>query len=487
MSMLRVGGPSLRVTCVALRTQTPAVGIFRLTLCQLRGQFQTRAQHNSQQRRQPKYSGQQHVLPSRQPYRAPTNEGEYLPDPEPGPEEILNRLPNIRVRYLRPAIWALAVSSSIYVGFAYLQAKQELKTNATSGGWLQVPQWSARAPNRGPPGPFEVATGAWESFDPITRISYGIIAANSAVHLSSFVVPRFWDTLWHLPARNVNYTQFTSMFVHSGALHFFVNMYFLNNFMTPVGYSRLFEGSPYHTLSFFFSTGVLSGFAQHWSTLIPIQKRAVPEIFIRCGGASGALFGVLGAFCMQYPHAGLGILFVPVHFDAQFVLPAILLFDFVGMIRGYSFVNFGHAVSLFVLLGESQAFSDTSRLISLAVSLVWHILNLMERRTSGSRLCASGNVVCRLSPSCSRGTFTTGCAESTDMQITALFNKSCEVNKEIFLPQPGTSVAQSGRSAGVSLSTYAGRQRTRIQSNTATTRREHTGLFSVAIHCALES
>jgi rhomboid-like protein len=33
-------------------------------------------------------------------------------------------------------------------------------------------------------------------------------------------------------------------------------MYFLNNFMKPVGYSRLFEGSPYHTLSFFLSTGV---------------------------------------------------------------------------------------------------------------------------------------------------------------------------------------------------------------------------------------
>ena len=47
---------------------------------------------------------------------------------------------------------------------------------------------------------------------------------------------------------------------------------------------------------------------------------------------------------MQYPHAGLGILFVTVHFDAQYVLPAILLFDLVGIIRGYSFVNFGHAV-----------------------------------------------------------------------------------------------------------------------------------------------
>jgi rhomboid-like protein len=115
--------------------------------------------------------------------------------------------------------------------------------------------------------------------------------------------------------------------------------------MIPVGYSHAFEGNPYHVLSFFLATGVLSGFAQHWSTLITPQRRPIPEIFIRCGGASGALLGILGVFCMQYPNAGLGIILLPFHFEAQYVLPAIMLFDFVGMVRGYSFVNFGHAVS----------------------------------------------------------------------------------------------------------------------------------------------
>jgi rhomboid-like protein len=340
--MFRLGELSLRSACAASRTSTLVAKAFRPAF---RGQ--TRAQHNNPQRRQPRSFRQQQALRPHQVevvdenIRTPSNAGKHSPSFQSGVNEV--HLPNVRVRYLRPAIWALVVSSGMYIGFAYLEAKRELKTKATSGGWLQVPQFGG--PKRGPPGPIEVVTGAWESLDPISKTTYGIIAANSAIHLSSFAVPRFWDTLWHLPARNVNYTQFTSMFVHSGALHFFVNMYFLNNFMAPVGYSRLFEGSPYHALSFFISTGVLSGFAQHWSTLIPIQKRPIPEIFIRCGGASGALFGVLGAFCMQYPHAGLGILFVPVHFDAQYVLPAILLFDFVGMIRGYSFVNFGHAVS----------------------------------------------------------------------------------------------------------------------------------------------
>jgi rhomboid-like protein len=253
----------------------------------------------------------------------------------------------IKVRYLRPALWALSVSCGIFYGLAYLEAKRELKTKpASAGGWLQAPHWNTT--QRAPPTPTEVVTGAWTSLDPISKVTYGLIGANSGIHLSSFLVPKAWDTLWHTPARNVNYTHFTSMFVHGGALHFFVNMYFLNNFMAPVGYSRLFEGSPYHTLSFYLSAGVLSGFAQHfqtWSGRIPFRKQAIPEIFIRSGGASGALFGILGIFCMQYPNAGIGILFVPVHFDAQYVLPAILLFDLVGVIRGYSFVNFGHAVS----------------------------------------------------------------------------------------------------------------------------------------------
>jgi len=247
-----------------------------------------------------------------------------------------------RVHYLRPALWALVVSGGIFTGLAFLQARQELKSRK-SQGWYEAPQWGMQ--KRAPPTPTELAAQQWAQMNPISRLSAGIIAANSAIHLSSFAVPNMWLKLWHKPARNVNYTQFTSMFVHSGPMHLFVNMYVAYNFMGPVGYSQAFEGKPYHILAFFLSTGVLSGFAQHWATLIP-KRQTVPEIFIRCGGASGALLGLLGVFCMQYPTAGLGIMFVPVHFDAQYVLPAIMLFDFVGMVRGYSFVNFGHAVSL---------------------------------------------------------------------------------------------------------------------------------------------
>jgi len=370
MFAFKITGPSLRSSCRASRM--PAVLALRPTLLQLRCFSHTRVQHNPQRRpsgppyQQPHGPQQKPALPAE-----PVDPNfRYLPDQAPQSHEaaieaIKQRLPRIKVYYLRPAIWAIAVSCGIFLGLSYLEAKRELKKqSASAGGWLQALPWNTR--RQGPSSPTDIETGAWNGLDPITRLGYGIIGANTGIHLSSFLVPRAWDLLWHLPARNVNYTQFTSMFVHSGALHFFFNMYFLNNFMTPVGYSRLFEGSPYHTLAFYLSTGVLSGYAQHLATLIPTQKSVIPEIFVRCGGASGALFGILGVFCMQYPTAGLGIMFVPVHFEAQYVLPAILLFDFIGMVRGYTFVKFGHAVS-------SQCCRSLSCLLMLAGPSRWRI------------------------------------------------------------------------------------------------------------------
>jgi rhomboid-like protein len=312
---------------------------------------QRRSQHHRPQRSQ--QNARRSAIP--QTSRSPVSqEGKNFPlDPSAGKyhafyDDFKESEPvwsQARVRYLRPAIWALTVSGGIFTGLAYLEAKEEVKSKK-SKGWFEAAQLNA--PRRGPPTPTELAMSSWQQLNPISQLSCGIIGVNAAVHLSSYVVPSYWLSLWHTPVRNVNYTQFSSMFVHSGPFHLFVNMYALYNFMVPVGYSRAFEGNSHHLLSFFLATGVLSGFAQHLSTLITPQKGAIPEAFIRCGGASGALLAVLGLFCMEYPTAGLGIMFVPVHFDAQYVLPAIMIFDFVGMVRGYSFVNFGHAVWLYI-------------------------------------------------------------------------------------------------------------------------------------------
>lgn len=328
----------MRLACFASRSSQTR--LTRLGTYPAPSLVQWRAQHNRP--RQPLRASQP-PSPQRKdlPNIIEADGSRHPPDIEYG------ELPKVRVRYLRPAIWALTVSGGIFVGLAYLEAKRQIKEQKNSR-WLQVPQVQWNVPKRGLPTPTEVATKWWDGLDNVSKLSYELVGVNAIVHATSFALPRFWYTLWHLPARNVNYTQFTSMFVHSGAMHFAFNMYALSNFMPIAGNTRLFEGNSYHLLSFYLSTGIISGCAQHLATLIPTvaSRKAVPEIFIRCGGASGALFGVLSVFCMQYPTAGLGLLFLPFSMEAQYFLPVIMLFDFVGMVRGYSFISLGHAAHL---------------------------------------------------------------------------------------------------------------------------------------------
>lgn len=261
-------------------------------------------------------------------------------------EETLRQLhdiPYIKVRYLRPAIWALTVSAGLYITLAYLEANESSKPLPRT----QIRRFQPRITST----PNQVLSNFWNDLDPIARLSIGIIATNGAVHLGSIVAPSLWYQLWHTPARNVNYTLLTSTFVHSGPMHLLLNMWVCWNFLLPTGHSRLFEGNPYHSLSFFLSTGVLSGYAQHLSTIFSnplksIQAGQVPQAFIRSGGASGALFGVFGAFCMEYPDASVGIIFIPISVAASTFLPCIMAFDLFGIVRGFRGLNLGHAVSM---------------------------------------------------------------------------------------------------------------------------------------------
>lgn len=358
MSLLRIGRRSLHRLCA--KSQRPAFAPLRNGANLLCAQPQWRSQHNSRRPPEdlPRYFSPESKSTTKQIKEEqieiiPPTPGRYFaPEKQSPPPEFEEELTEFepedyRVRYLRPAIWCFVVSGGIFTGLAYYQAREEVEQAKKSSNWLQAPQWSLpQSRYRGPPTATELATRWWADLDPISKVTWGIVGANGAVHLSSFVVKDYWRSLWHRPILNRNYTHFTSMFVHSGYLHFAFNMLATCNFMPQVGYSRLFEGNAPHIGAFFLATGILSGYAQHLSTLV---KTAIPPLgnplFTRSGGASGALFGILGAFCVQYPNAELGILFIPVRFEAQYFLPAVMLFDAIGVFRGYPRIMLGHAVS----------------------------------------------------------------------------------------------------------------------------------------------
>jgi rhomboid-like protein len=263
-------------------------------------------------------------------------------------------VPNRRVLLLRPAIFALSLSSAIYAFLSYRQANNELKPK----GW-QNPLPDLKPQQRTAPNPMEILKNSADTMDPMLKFGLGLVGANTAIHLLQYVAQKPWMMLWHLPVRNVNYTLLTSAFVHQGAVHFGCNMYGVLNFILPVGYAPTFHGDTNHVLSFYLATGILTGYAQHVASVFTTRE-GIPQRFIRGGGASGALFAMLGVYCASYPDTQLGIIFLP-KFDAQYFFPLVMLFDFVGMVRGYSFANFGHAVCLrqntfFLLtgLGSSQ-------------------------------------------------------------------------------------------------------------------------------------
>ncbi|KAF2871379.1 hypothetical protein BDV95DRAFT_493815 [Massariosphaeria phaeospora] len=344
--------------------------------------FQTRREHGQPRRNPP-------PVPSYRPAAAkdpalPVSERNqpeepvkrYFEEPKPQDDTSSHRGPNTgftwsNVHYLRPGLWALSVSSGIYCLMAYLEAKKDVKPTP---GMLQHRRPQSPWPRQIPPTPTEVATRWLQEMDPISKLSTGIIATCGTIHLGKTLVPKYWASLWHTPYRNVNHTLFTSTFVHGGLPHLILNMYACQMFLPQVGYSRVFEGNSNHTLAFFLTTGVLSGYAQHLLT------RFSKTIFTPSGGASGAIFAVLGVYCAQYPDAQLGLLFVPGSLDAQYFLALIMLVDLVGMIRPMKFLPLGHAAHFSgAVMGLGYSYLDGKNVIWNPLVQYWR--NRLRKQT----------------------------------------------------------------------------------------------------------
>jgi rhomboid-like protein len=202
MSLSRIGRPALQRLCLA--SQRPALPSLRWSAHSLNNRLQQRGQHNSQRppRRSERPSNrnspvqqikeeQIEIIPpiagsysnpaSGDQYSGPGYEEDEAPKPE---------WPRVRVQYLRPAIWSLTVSAGIFSGLAYYQARKEVEAERKASKWLQAPQWGLPQSRAGPPSATELATQWWKDQNPISKATWYIIGANSAVHLSSFLVPQ---------------------------------------------------------------------------------------------------------------------------------------------------------------------------------------------------------------------------------------------------------------------------------------------------------
>lgn len=107
-------------------------------------------------------------------------------------------------------------------------------------------------------------------------------------------------------------TSITSLFIHSGILHLALNMLFLWAFGRRVEDAT----GPWRFLVFYLLCGVIADIV---STLVH-NDATIPSI-----GASGAVFGVMGAYMLLYPSGRIRTLLLVVIVPLLLRLPAFLI------------------------------------------------------------------------------------------------------------------------------------------------------------------
>ncbi|MEJ2485907.1 MAG: rhomboid family intramembrane serine protease [Anaerolineales bacterium] len=152
-------------------------------------------------------------------------------------------------------------------------------------------------------------------------MTWVILIANTLVFLLMLVLNNsqlqsFVDTFAMVPARwQTNpvwlvVTIFTSMFMHSGWMHFLSNMWILFIF----GDNVEDQMGPFGFLAFYLLSGVAAGLMQ----LVAFPTSTLPTL-----GASGAIAGVMGAYVVLYPRARV-VTLVFFFFITTINIPAIL-------------------------------------------------------------------------------------------------------------------------------------------------------------------
>ncbi|XP_043500474.1 presenilins-associated rhomboid-like protein, mitochondrial [Polistes fuscatus] len=178
----------------------------------------------------------------------------------------------------------------------------------------------------------------WKSLTDGQRMFAPICFLNVLVFLA-WRVPAFQSTMLRYfcanPASNVTcWPMILSAFSHYSLLHLAANMYVLHSFSTGIVAALGKE----QFLALYLSSGVISNFASHFYKV----AFGLPGLSL---GASGAIMGILGFVCTEYPDTRLAIFFLPMFtFTASMAIKVTMTLDFTGCMLGWKY--FDHAAHL---------------------------------------------------------------------------------------------------------------------------------------------
>ncbi|MET2985433.1 rhomboid family intramembrane serine protease [Aureibaculum conchae] len=173
----------------------------------------------------------------------------------------------------------------------------------------------------------------------ITDAVKHLLIINVIFYAVTFLIPNMedkmfeWFALFYPTSPFFKPWQFvTHMFMHGGLMHIIFNMYALWAFGSPL--EQLWGRNKF--FFFYFSAGLGAALVYTLSNYFLLDYNAVAV------GASGAVYGVLVAFAMNFPNSKLALIFFPVPIAAKYFIPIILFGDLFFGFTNYSVGNIAH-------------------------------------------------------------------------------------------------------------------------------------------------
>lgn len=235
-----------------------------------------------------------------------------------------------------------------------------------------------------------------------------VLIAVNVVFFAITLLPDMASKMFNLLAlffpknEHFRYWQFvTSIFMHGGYLHLFLNMYALWAFGTPleemwgknkflffyfvagIGANLIYVGVNYFQFNLLYNEFLSAGVSPEGIQSIlktcsndPIAIESIStdqlqlcNLFtIPAVGASGAIYGVLVAFGMAFPNAKLALIFLPIPIAAKYFIPVLISIDLFSGVTGFSI--FGGGIAHFAHVGGA--------LVGFLLVLLWR-----KKSTSG--------------------------------------------------------------------------------------------------------
>src|SRR3990167_6608196 len=164
-----------------------------------------------------------------------------------------------------------------------------------------------------------------------------LILINALLFLIFILLVKFnlltWDSIALKPSNILQgkylWTFLTSMFMHGGFFHLFVNMFslfFLGTFL-----QRILGQKRY--LWFYLISGLFAGIFFVLASLIPIPFFSA-DFNLFAVGASGALFGLIGLMMFLTPNLPVYMMFIPIPIKIKYAAPGMLVLLWLISVKG---------------------------------------------------------------------------------------------------------------------------------------------------------